>query len=116
MKTISLLMLVLVLGCSSLPEDIAERSAQISESCLPAAEILCACLGLLGYDDVTIVQGSVYVSLYDELHAWCEYSDGGHVYVIDPFKLYRDKYLHDKKSVINVYVESFSVKWGRIER
>ena len=72
----------LLVGCSSLPEDIALRCYAKNNNCYEAAKQTSIAMKACGYEFVMVCQG--YVKPDTKRHTWVEYCDGKDRIIVDP--------------------------------
>ena len=95
----NILVLLCLCSCASLPEQIAQRCAETSSSCGPAAQKCAEALRILGYENVWETAGEAEEG--DTIwHAWVEFSEDGEEYVLDPYTVVEwGRYLYSRDEV-----------------
>lgn len=95
MKTVFCLVFsCLILGCNSLPSEIAYHAGQTSNNCGEAARKTFNAMNALEYQNVCYCQGQVGQVGHErsiKLHAWVEYTDdNGEERIVDPYAILKE--------------------------
>lgn len=124
MKTVFLfIFFCFIIGCNSLPRDIAFHTGQTSNNCKDATIKTFNALQSLEYKKVTYCQGWAWKG-HSKLHAWVEYQDeNGDIRILDSYCILEEgvyEYWREdltdweyQKKIITITEENKYEKMGR---